>query len=86
MVKLDTYQGFAADTAAAISLFISSTTGIPVSTTHTKTTAIMGVGASKRLSSVNWSIVKEMLMAWILTFPGCGLVGFLMAYIFMRIF
>ena len=86
MVKLDTYQGFAADTAAAISLFVSSATGIPVSTTHTKTTAIMGVGASKRLSSVNWSIVKEMLMAWVLTFPGCGLVGFLMAYIFMRIF
>jgi inorganic phosphate transporter, PiT family len=86
MVKLDTYQGFAADTAAAASLFISSVTGLPVSTTHTKTTAIMGVGASKRISSVNWSIVREMLMAWILTFPGCGLVGFLMAYIFMRIF
>jgi PiT family inorganic phosphate transporter len=86
MVKLDTYQGFAADTAAAASLLISSVTGLPVSTTHTKTTAIMGVGASKRISSVNWSIVREMLMAWILTFPGCGLVGFLMAYIFMRIF
>ena len=54
-------------------LFISSTFGIPVSTTHTKTTAIMGVGASKRLSNVNWSVVKEMVYAWILTFPGCGL-------------
>lgn len=86
MVKLDTYQGFAADTAAAISLLISSLTGIPVSTTHTKTTAIMGVGASKRLSSVNWSIVKEMIFAWVLTFPGCGVVGYLIAYIFMRIF
>lgn len=86
MVKLDTYQGFAADTAAAISLLISSLTGIPVSTTHTKTTAIMGVGASKRISSVNWGIVKEMLWAWVLTFPGCGIVGYLMAYIFMRIF
>ena len=86
MVKLDTYQGFAADTAAAISLLISSVFGVPVSTTHTKTTAIMGVGAAKRVSSVNWSIVREMLAAWILTFPGCGLVGYLMAYIFMRIF
>lgn len=86
MVKLDTYQGFAADTAAAISLLVSSLTGIPVSTTHTKTTAIMGVGASKRISSVNWGIVKEMLWAWVLTFPGCGIVGYLMAYIFMRIF
>lgn len=86
MVKLETYQGFSADAAAAISLLISSVSGIPVSTTHTKTTAIMGVGAAKRLSSVNWSIVKEMVAAWILTFPGCGVVGYLMAYIFMRIF
>jgi len=86
MVKLDTYQGFCADTAAAISLLTASLAGIPVSTTHTKTTAIMGVGASKRLSSVNWSIVKEMVVAWILTFPGCGLLGYLMAYLFMNIF
>ncbi|HPU63383.1 MAG TPA: inorganic phosphate transporter, partial [Mobilitalea sp.] len=73
MVKMDTYQGFSADTAGAISLLTASLAGIPVSTTHTKTTAIMGVGASKRLSSVNWGIVKEMVAAWILTFPGCGL-------------
>lgn len=86
MVKLDTYQGFAADISAAICLMISSNFGVPVSTTHTKTTAIMGVGASKRLSSVNWSIVKEMVFAWVLTFPGCGIVGYIMAYIFMRIF
>lgn len=86
MVKLEKYQGFSADGAAAICLLISSVFGIPVSTTHTKTTAIMGVGASKRISSVNWSIVKEMVLAWILTFPGCGAVGYLMAYIFMKIF
>lgn len=86
MVKLETYQGFSADLAGAISLFIASLLGIPVSTTHTKTTAIMGVGASKRLSSVNWSIVKEMAATWVLTFPGCGLVGYIMASIFMKIF
>jgi PiT family inorganic phosphate transporter len=86
MVKLQTYQGFAADISASTSLFISSLTGIPVSTTHTKTISIMGVGASKRLSSVNWSIVREMVAAWILTFPGCGLIGYLMALLFMRIF
>lgn len=86
MVKLDTYQGFAADTASAASLLLASILGIPVSTTHTKTTAIMGVGASKRLSCVNWNIVKEMVSAWILTFPGCGLLGFIMAQLFMRIF
>lgn len=86
MVKMNTYQGFSADVAAAASLVVSSAFGIPVSTTHTKTTAIMGVGASKRLSNVNWNVVKEMVAAWVLTFPGCGLLGFIMAYIFMKIF
>lgn len=86
MVKLEKYQGFAADIAASVSLLISSITGIPVSTTHTKTIAIMGVGASKRLSSVNWGTVREMAMAWILTFPGCGIIGYLMALLFIRIF
>jgi PiT family inorganic phosphate transporter len=65
MVKLEKYQGFAADISASVALLISSVTGIPVSTTHTKTTAIMGVGASKRLSSVNWGTVREMVAAWI---------------------
>jgi len=86
MVKLETYQGFSADTAAAICLFAASVFGLPVSTTHTKTTAIMGVGAAKRISSVNWGVIKEMLLAWVLTFPGCGLIGFLMALLFMKIF
>ena len=86
MVKLKTHQGFAADIAAAGCLLLSSLTGIPVSTTHTKTTAIMGVGAAKRLSSVNWSIVKEMVLAWVLTFPCCGAIAYLMAKLFSWIF
>jgi PiT family inorganic phosphate transporter len=86
MVKLETYQGFAADLAGAACLLISSIFGIPVSTTHTKTTAIMGVGAAKRISAVNWGVVREMVATWVLTFPGCGIVGYVMAYIFMRIF
>lgn len=86
MVKLEQYQGFSADLAAAGCLLISSVTGIPVSTTHTKTTSIMGVGAAKRLSSVNWGVVKEMVWTWVLTFPGCGVIGFLMAKFFIWIF
>ena len=86
MVKLQKHQGFAADFAAAGCLLLSSLTGIPVSTTHTKTTAIMGVGAAKRLSAVKWNIVGEMVWTWILTFPGCGLIGYLMARLFMAIF
>jgi PiT family inorganic phosphate transporter len=85
MVKLHTFRGFAADLAGAVCLLVSSIFGIPVSTTHTKTTAIMGVGASKRISAVNWSVVKEMVAAWVLTFPGCGIVGYLMAYLFIKI-
>ena len=86
MVKLEKYQGFSADLAAVLCLFTASTFGLPVSTTHTKTTSIMGVGAAKRLSSVNWGVVKNMVSAWILTFPGCGAIGYIMALIFMKIF
>ncbi len=85
MVKLEKYQGFAADLSAAFCLFLSSTFGIPVSTTHTKTTAIMGVGAVRRLSAINFGVVKEMILTWIFTFPGCGLISFLMAKLFMLI-
>lgn len=86
MVKLEKYQGFSADLGAAITLFFSSLFGIPVSTTHTKTTAIMGAGAARRPSSVDWSIVSNMVWAWVLTFPGCGLIAYLMAKLFMVIF
>ena len=86
MVKLEKYQGFSADIAASIALFFSSTFGIPVSTTHAKTTAIMGVGAERRLSAINFGVVKEMGMTWLLTFPGCGLIGFIMTKIFISIF
>lgn len=83
MVKLETYQGFSADIAGASCLLLSSLTGIPVSTTHTKTTAIMGVGAARRIRSVNWTVVREMVLTWVLTFPGCGLIGFLIAKLFV---
>lgn len=86
MVKLKPYQGFAADFSATLCLLLSSLTGIPVSTTHTKTTAIMGVGAARRISNVNWSVVKDLVLTWVFTFPGCGLLGFGMAKLFLMIF
>jgi len=87
MVKMETYQGFSADLAASLALLVASLwNGLPVSTTHTKTTAIMGVGASKRLSSVNWMVVKEMVLAWVLTFPGCGLLGYVITRILIQVF
>ena len=86
MVKLEKYQGFSADLSAALCLLYSSLSGIPVSTTHTKTSAIMGVGAAKRLSAVNFGVVKDMVLTWIFTFPGCGLISFIMAKLFIAIF
>jgi len=86
MVKLEKYQGFSADIAAALSLLFCSVFSLPVSTTHAKTTSIMGVGAVKRVSAINFGVVKEMVLTWVLTFPGCGLVGFLMTKLFMFMF
>jgi PiT family inorganic phosphate transporter len=86
MVKLEKYQGFSADMAGALCLLFNSLFGIPGSTTHTKTTAIMGVGAEKRFSAVNWSVAKEMVLTWIFTFPGCGILGYLFARVFIKLF
>lgn len=86
MVKLEKYQGFSADLASSVCLFLFTIFGIPVSTTHTKTTSIMGVGAVKRISAINYKVVWDMVLTWILTFPGCGLIGYLMAKLFMWLF
>lgn len=85
MVHLEKYQGFSADIAAAVCLLWSTVSGIPVSTTHMKTTAIMGVGAVKRLSAINYKVVKDMVLTWVLTFPGCGLIGYAMAKLLLWI-
>lgn len=86
MVDLSVHEGFSADLGAAAALLVTTVFGIPVSTTHTKTTAIMGVGLTKGANKVNWKIVSEMVLAWVLTFPGCGLIGFLMAKVFLMLF
>ena len=86
MVKLEKYQGFSADLASSTSLLLCSLLSLPVSTTHAKTTSIMGVGAVKNVKAINFSVVKEMCLTWVLTFPGCGLIGFLMTKLFIAIF
>lgn len=83
MVRLEKYQGFSADLAAGVCILLSTLFGIPVSTTHMKTTAIMGVGAVKRISAINFKVVKDMVLTWVLTFPGCGLIGFAMVKLFL---
>lgn len=86
MVKIEKYQGFSADIAASLCLLISTVFGLPVSTTHAKTAAIMGVGGVKSIRKINFSVVKEMMLAWVLTFPGCGLIGYAVTKLFIYLF
>ena len=82
MVRLEKYQGFAADTASAGCLLLATLLGLPVSTTHVKTSAILGVGAVRGRTAVNFGTVGRMALTWILTFPGCGVIGFFSAKLF----
>ncbi len=83
MTNLEVYQGFSASLSATLCLVLATFTGMPVSTTHVKTTAIMGVGAAKRTTAVKWQVAIDMVKTWVLTFPGCGLIGFLMTKLFL---
>jgi PiT family inorganic phosphate transporter len=74
-------QGFAAESSAAAVIELASHLGIPVSTTHCITTAIMGVGATRRLTAVKWGVARNIVLTWILTFPACGALGWLIASI-----
>ena len=75
ITKLQPMGGFCAETAAAISIIGASVAGIPVSTTHTITGAIVGVGATKRLSAVRWGVAGNIIWAWILTIPISGILS-----------
>lgn len=86
MVKLEKYQGFSADAASSVALLLSTVLGFPVSTTHAKTTAMMGAGAAKNKRSLNTSVIKDIALTWLLTFPGCGILGFATTKLFLRIF
>ena len=75
ITKLDPYQGFCAETGAAVMLFTTARFGIPVSTTHTISGAIMGVGATKSLSAVRWGVGRKIVIAWILTIPAAATIS-----------
>jgi PiT family inorganic phosphate transporter len=86
MVKLEPDQGLAAQTAAAASILFASSLGVPLSTTHTISTAIMGAGLTRGLSAVNWRVARELVLAWVFTFPVCGLIGYMTAWVITRLF
>ncbi len=80
MTKLKPVHGFSAETAAATSILFSTLLGIPVSTTHTITGAIIGVGATRSLSAVRWGLAYRIVWAWVLTIPGSALISTLFWY------
>lgn len=82
----ESYQGFAADLSSSLCLLFSSLLGFPVSTTHTKTAAVMGAAAARKVRSVNLSEARSMVLAWVFTFPACLLLSFFMAGFFLKIF
>jgi len=75
ITRLTPMQGVCAETAGSVMLFAATSLGIPVSTTHTITGAIIGVGAAKRVSAVRWAVAKEIVTAWIITIPAAGLLA-----------
>jgi len=79
ITKLEPVHGFAAETSGGLAILLASFLGIPLSTTHTISTAIMGVGATRRFSAVRWGVTRNIALAWILTFPICGVLGWLIA-------
>ncbi len=75
ITRLSPQQGFCAETGGAITLFLATHFGVPVSTTHTITGAIIGVGAARRVSAVRWNVAKDIVMAWVVTMPAAALIG-----------
>lgn len=75
ITRLTPMQGFCAETGGAITLFLATWLGIPVSTTHTITGAIVGVGAARRVSAVRWNVASNIVLAWIITMPASAFVA-----------
>ena len=75
ITRLTPVQGFCAETGGAITLFLATELGVPVSTTHTITGAIIGVGAARRVSAVRWGIAGNIVVAWVVTLPAAALIA-----------
>jgi PiT family inorganic phosphate transporter len=82
MTRLEPVQGFAAETGAASVITAAASLGIPVSTTHAIGSAIMGVGATRRLSAVRWGVARQVVAAWIMTWPSCMVLGYILQNVF----
>ncbi|MDD4859457.1 MAG: inorganic phosphate transporter [Dehalococcoidales bacterium] len=86
LTKLEPVGGFAAQTASGLAILLASSFGIPLSTTHCISSAIMGTGASRRLTSVRWGLARSIVITWLVTFPACAILGYVFAWLLNRIF
>ena len=86
LTKLEPVNGFAAETSSAFAILLASFFGIPISTTHCINASIIGVGATRRFSAVRWGVAGNIIVAWIITFPVCGALGYLFAWLLRVIF
>jgi len=86
LTKLEPVHGFAAETAGGFSILLASAFGIPLSTTHCINTSIMGVGATRRFSAVRWGVAGNIVLGWIITFPVCGILGYVFAWLLAFVF
>jgi PiT family inorganic phosphate transporter len=86
ITKLQPIGGFAAETGAALAIYMATSAGVGISTTHTITGAIVGVGSSKRLSAVRWGVAQQIVWAWVLTIPAAAVIGALTYEIFRFLF
>lgn len=86
ITKLEPVNGFAAESSAGLAILLASAFGIPLSTTHTIGTSIMGVGVIRRFSAVRWGIAGNIVLAWIVTFPVCAILGYVFTWLLKLIF
>jgi PiT family inorganic phosphate transporter len=86
LTRLTAWQGFAAQLSAAVTIFGASHFGIPLSTTHTITTAIVGATASRRAADIRWGVLRRVVLAWIVTFPACAVLAYVAAYVANNLF
>ena len=86
ITKLEPVHGFAAESSGTLAILLASRFGIPLSTTHTIGTSIMGVGATRRFSAVRWGMAREIVITWIITFPACAALGYVLTLLLRFIF
>jgi PiT family inorganic phosphate transporter len=86
ITKLQPIGGFAAETGAALAIYMATSVGVGISTTHTITGAIVGVGSSRRLSAVRWGVAQQIVWAWLLTIPASAVIGALTYEVFRFLF